>query len=113
MNYIGLHILKLVIGDCVKYHLDQYMVIGLILTSKVNMWADIHIISKKSDHDNGVVMIGALRNEENDKLYYNTKRNERKGGREILDLSDNEIKDLKEIYLTSFMIALRNSGFRL
>ena len=76
------------------------------------MWGDIHIISKKSDHDNGVVMIGALKDEENAKLYYNTKRNERLGGREILDLSDSEIKDLKEIYLNQFMIVLRNSGFR-
>lgn len=76
------------------------------------MWGDIHIISKRSDHDNGVVMIGALKDEENAKLYYNTKRNERKGGKDILDLSDSEIKGLKEIYLNQFMIILRNNGFR-
>lgn len=62
------------------------------------MWGDIHVISNASEHDKGTVIIGALRQEEKDKLYYNTERNKKKGGLEILDLSETEINELKELF---------------
>jgi len=62
------------------------------------MWGDIHLISSSSDHDKGTVIIGALKKEEKDKLYYNTERNKNKGGGEILDLSEAEINELKELF---------------
>jgi hypothetical protein len=63
------------------------------------MWGDISIISGASEHDGGTVVIGAKRQEEKDKLTYNTERNIKKGGREILDLSESEINELKEIFM--------------
>jgi len=62
------------------------------------MWGDIHLISSSSDHDRGTVIIGAKRQEEKDKLTYNTDRNLKKGGNEILDLSVAEINELKELF---------------
>lgn len=62
------------------------------------MWGDVHLISNASEHDNGTVVIGALREEEKNKLYHNTERNKKKGGLEILDLSESEINELKELF---------------
>jgi hypothetical protein len=64
-----------------------------------DMWNDIHLISTSSDHNSGTVIIGALKKEEKDKLYYNTERNKKKGGQEILDLSESEINYLKEEFM--------------
>jgi hypothetical protein len=75
-----------------------------------SMWGDIHIVSNSSDHDNGVVIIGALRQEEKDKLYYNTERNKRKGGNEILDLSQSEIEEIKELYKVDVLNIFKSSG---
>lgn len=63
-----------------------------------DMWNDIHLISTSSDHNSGTVIIGALKKEEKDKLYYNTERNKKKGGQEILDLSETELNELKELF---------------
>jgi hypothetical protein len=63
-----------------------------------DMWNDIHLISTSSDHNSGTVIIGALKKEEKDKLYYNTERNKNKGGLEILDLSETELNELKELF---------------
>ena len=62
------------------------------------MWADISLVSNATDHSNGTVIIGAKRMEEKEKLYYNTERNKKKGGNEILDLSETEINELKELF---------------
>ena len=63
------------------------------------MWGDISIISNASEHDGGTVILGAKRQEEKDKLTHNTERNLKKGGNEILDLSESEINDLKEMFM--------------
>lgn len=63
------------------------------------MWGDISIISSASEHDSGTVVLGAKRQEEKDKLTFNTERNIKKGGREILDLSESEINELKEMFM--------------
>lgn len=63
------------------------------------MWGDISIISGTGEHDGGTVVIGAKRQEEKDKLTFNTERNLSKGGNEILDLSESEINELKEMFL--------------
>jgi hypothetical protein len=63
------------------------------------MWGDISIISDTGEHDSGTVVIGAKRQEEKDKLTFNTERNLSKGGNEILDLSESEINELKEMFL--------------
>ncbi len=63
------------------------------------MWGDISIISGASEHDGGTVVLGAKRQEEKDKLTYNTERNLKKGGKEILDLSESEINELKEMFM--------------
>lgn len=63
------------------------------------MWGDISIISNAGEHDRGTVVIGAKRQEEKDKLTFNTERNLKKGGKEILDLSESEINELKELFM--------------
>lgn len=63
------------------------------------MWGDISIISGASEHDGGTVVLGAKRQEEKNKLTFNTERNLKKGGKEILDLSESEINDLKEMFM--------------
>ena len=63
------------------------------------MWGDISIISGASEHDGGTVVLGAKRQEEKNKLTYNTERNLKKGGKEILDLSESEINELKEMFM--------------
>lgn len=55
------------------------------------MWRDITIISNTSEHQAGVVKIGAKREDNNEKLEGNTKR---KG--EILKLSEEEITQLEQ-----------------
>jgi hypothetical protein len=64
-----------------------------------DMWNDISIISTSSEHNGGTVVIGAKKQIEKDKLYYNTERNKKKGGQEILDLSESEINYLKEEFM--------------
>ena len=63
------------------------------------MWGDVSIISGATDHDKGTVILGAKRDEEKVKLYGNTERNKKKGGNEILDLSEAEINELKELFM--------------
>ena len=63
------------------------------------MWGNVSIISGASDHDSGKVVLGAKNEEQKEILYYNTQRNLKKGGGEILDLSESEINTLKEISL--------------
>jgi hypothetical protein len=58
-----------------------------------DMWRDISIISDTSEHNSGVVRIGAKRAENDDKLEGNTKR---KG--EILKLSNEEITFLEDSF---------------
>ena len=66
---------------------------------KNDMWNNISIISGASEHDGGTVVLGAKRQEEKNKLTYNTERNLKKGGKEILDLSESEINELKEMFM--------------
>jgi len=74
------------------------------------MWGDLHLVSNASEHDKGVVKLGMLRKEENDKLYYNTERNKEKGGGDILDLSEAEINELQELFGIEFLNIVKNSG---
>lgn len=74
------------------------------------MWGGVHIVSNQSDHDSGTVIIGALRKEEQDKLYYNTQRNKDKGGNEILDLSQSEIEEIKELFNLEVVNIFKTSG---
>jgi len=64
------------------------------------MWGDVSIISGPSEHDAGTVVLGAKDQEQKEILYHNTQRNLKKGGGEILDLSESEVDILKDIYLT-------------
>jgi len=64
------------------------------------MWGDVSIISDPSEHDAGTVVLGAKDQEQKEILYHNTQRNLKKGGGEILDLSESEVDILKDIYLT-------------
>jgi hypothetical protein len=69
------------------------------------MWNDINIISKSSDHQKGTVIIGAKQESEKKKLSGNTKR---RG--DILDLNPNEIEDLYKTYNLSMLQIFRNNG---
>ena len=69
------------------------------------MWNDINVISKQSDHEKGVAIIGAKQDIEKKKLAGNTKR---KG--DILDLSQKEIDTLKASYNIDVLQIFRNNG---
>lgn len=70
-----------------------------------DMWSDIKIVSKKTEHNTGTVVIGAEKEEEKKKLEGNTKR---KGT--ILDLSDSEIEELKHDFKLKTLYIIRNNG---
>lgn len=70
-----------------------------------NMWNDINVISKSSDHQKGVAIIGAKQEIEKKKLEGNTKR---RG--DILDLSASEIEDLKLTYNLGVLNIFRENG---
>jgi hypothetical protein len=70
-----------------------------------NMWNDINIISKSSDHQKGVAIIGAKQEIEKKKLEGNTKR---RG--DILDLNAKEIEDLKLTYNLGVLNIFRING---
>jgi hypothetical protein len=70
-----------------------------------NMWNDINIISKDSDHQIGYAVIGAKQDIEKKKLAGNTKR---RG--DILDLSTKEIETLKETYNLGVLQIFKNNG---
>lgn len=76
-------------------------VVNFTYTGK--MWGDVSIISGSADHDSGTVVLGAKNQEQKEILYHNTERNLKKGGGEILDLSESEINTLKDIYLTPIL----------
>jgi hypothetical protein len=69
------------------------------------MWKDINVISKQSDHQRGVAIIGARNAKYKDILSGNTKR---KG--DILDLSRQEIEQLKTSYNIGVLKIFRNNG---
>lgn len=69
------------------------------------MWNDINIISKSSDHQKGTVIIGAKQEKEKKKLAGNTKR---RG--DILDLNPNEIEDLYKRFNLNMLHIFRNNG---
>jgi hypothetical protein len=75
------------------------------------MWNDIAVrkendlVSKSSDHQRGIAIIGAKREEEKKKLAGNTKR---KGA--ILDLNANEIEDLKLTYKIAELQIFKENG---
>jgi len=70
-----------------------------------NMWNDINVISKQSDHQKGIAIIGAKQDIEKKKLAGNTKR---RG--DILDLSAKEIEELKVTYNLGVLQIFRNNG---
>ena len=69
------------------------------------MWNDIKIISKNTEHNTGVVVIGAEKEEEKKKLEGNTHR---KGT--ILDLSDSEVRTLANDFKLQTLRIIRNNG---
>jgi hypothetical protein len=69
------------------------------------MWNDINIISKQNDHQKGIAIIGAKQDIEKKKLAGNTKR---RG--DILDLSEKEIGELKQIYNVGVLQIFKNNG---
>jgi len=69
------------------------------------MWDNINVISKFSDHQNGVAIIGARSDEEKKKLAGNTKR---RG--DILDLSLSEQEELKQRYNLNALKVFTNNG---
>jgi hypothetical protein len=70
-----------------------------------DMWNDINVISKNSDHQKGIAIIGAKQEIEKKKLEGNTKR---RG--DILDLSAKEIEELKGSYNLGVLQIFRNNG---
>jgi hypothetical protein len=70
-----------------------------------DMWNDINVISKQGDHQRGVAIIGARQETEKRKLEGNTKR---RGN--ILDLSRQEIDQLKKDYNLQVLQIFRNNG---
>jgi len=70
-----------------------------------DMWNDINVVSKPSDHKNGVAIISTKKDSEQKKLAGNTKR---RG--DILDLSPKEIYDLYLTYNLSVLKIFRNNG---
>jgi hypothetical protein len=69
------------------------------------MWKDINVISKPSDHQRGLAIIGARNEKYKDVLSGNTKR---RG--DILDLSHQEIEQLKESYNIGVLKIFRQNG---
>jgi hypothetical protein len=69
------------------------------------MWSNVALISSPADHNSGVAIIGAKNTETNDILEGNTKR---RG--DILDLSDKEIDELKEMYNLGMLKILKQNG---
>ena len=69
------------------------------------MWNDVNIISKGTDHEKGIAIIGAKQDIEKKKLAGNTKS---RG--DILDLSQKEIDDLKLTYNIGVLQIFRNNG---
>lgn len=69
------------------------------------MWDNINVISKVSDHQRGIAIIGAKNDEEKKKLAGNTKR---RG--DILDLSQAEQDELKQRYNLNTLQIFRNNG---
>ena len=69
------------------------------------MWSNVALISSPVDHNSGVAIIGAKNTETNDILEGNTKR---RG--DILDLSDKEIDELKEMYNLGMLKILKQNG---
>lgn len=70
-----------------------------------NMWNDINVVSKQSEHERGVAIIGAKQDIEKKKLAGNTKR---RG--DILDLNSREINDLYTAYNLNVLQIFRNNG---
>lgn len=69
------------------------------------MWNDINVISKKSDHDKGIAIIGAKDESEKKKLAGNTAR---RG--DILDLSQKEIDDLMNTFHLDTLKVFKENG---
>ena len=70
-----------------------------------DMWNDVNVVSKPSDHKNGVAIISTKKESEQKKLAGNTKR---RG--DILDLSTKEIDDLKLTYNLDVLQIFRING---
>lgn len=69
------------------------------------MWANVALISSPADHNSGMAVIGAKNTETNDILEGNTKR---RG--DILDLSKEEINELKDKYNLGMLKILKQNG---
>ena len=70
-----------------------------------DMWNNITLISKASDHNNGTAIIGTKDKIQNAKLEGNTKR---RG--DILDLSNKEQDELKEDFNLGVLRIFKNNG---
>ena len=70
-----------------------------------DMWNDINVISPNSEHQRGIVIIGAKQQLQKDKLAGNTKR---KG--DILDLSKKEQDELMRIYGLNMLQVFKENG---
>jgi hypothetical protein len=69
------------------------------------MWNDISIVSKGTDHEKGIAVIGAKTDDEKKKLAGNTKS---RG--DILDLSQSEVDTLMKNYNLDVLQIFRNNG---
>jgi len=70
-----------------------------------DMWNDINVISKQTDHQKGIAIIGAKKEEEKKKLEGNTKR---RG--DILDLSRKEQDELMQRYNLQVLKIFKDNG---
>jgi hypothetical protein len=70
-----------------------------------NMWNDINVISKQSDHQRGIAIIGARKDSEKKKLEGNTAR---RG--DILDLNKWELDDLSRLYGLGTIKVFKENG---
>jgi hypothetical protein len=103
---IGGHRLSVLPGGYKKIRELQGRQTAFVDFSVTNaMWNDINIISKQNDHQKGIAIIGAKQDIEKKKLAGNTKR---RG--DILDLSEKEIGELKQIYNVGVLQIFRNNG---
>jgi len=69
------------------------------------MWGNMHILSSKSDHDNGTVIVGPTTEEEMNKLKGNVNR---RG--QILDLSRDEITQLSNDFKIDIVKIFKDNG---
>jgi hypothetical protein len=71
------------------------------------MWANIKIKSDQSEHNSGIVRIGATTEEDNKKLEGNTKR---RG--DILKLSKSEIENINRSFAMNIIQSIERAGLK-